>query len=449
MNLIANKKNTDFRNFRLGILYFLIIAFVLFVGVTLMLGSSADLPDVLSVERWSSISDSLNLILGLPIAFSGAYVAIAIASKATDIAAKQQAQETHSYYEGLHEQLIDNYYEITQSANQLVSAANRFEEAFYALLNKETSGKYGVLNFIDHDHRRAYIQDMLAQNRNRITDVLTDIHTDIKSHISQLVSSIDQAFKYSVVNETWNVSVHEPGRRSLLLEACGKGYFQGQFGDGDDRNWLGDAKMEITERLDLQEIGLSISESSDRIHPLLPFCLYVSELDDFRNEAQKPVKGLSFEVLLAGYFLMTNATRSKSGERSFFNSGVLFLVDLIDNLPKPEHIKLAFSHRLQKTESALSGSAAERNETDLHQKALEAYAKLSTDNKTLFSILAENIQLSNYSPRISKTRKVIEKVLDTYQSDDPNIPLLRINFELMSKAADDGEEIDYKQEQVA
>ena len=140
MNLIANKKNTDFRNFRLGILYFLIIAFVLFVGVTLMLGSSADLPDVLSVERWSSISDSLNLILGLPIAFSGAYVAIAIASKATDIAAKQQAQETHSYYEGLHEQLIDNYYEITQSANQLVSAANRFEEAFYALLNKETSG---------------------------------------------------------------------------------------------------------------------------------------------------------------------------------------------------------------------------------------------------------------------------------------------------------------------
>lgn len=297
--------------------------------------------------------------------------------------------------------------------------------------------------------RHAYIQDMLAQNRNRITDVLTDIHADIKSHISQLVSSIDQAFKYSVVNETWNVSVHEPGRRSLLLESCRKGFFQGHFGDGDDLNWLGDAKMEITERLDLQEIGLSISESSDRIHPLLPFCLYVSELDDFRNEAQKPVKGLSFEVLLAGYFLMTNATRSKSGERSFFNSGVLFLVDLIDNLPRPEHIKLAFSHRLQKTENALSGDHAVQNESDLHNKALEAWARLSTDNKTLFSILAENIQLSNYSPRISKTRKVLEKVLDTCQADDTDIPLLQINFELMSKAADDSDEIDYKQEKYA
>lgn len=207
--------------------------------------------------------------------------------------------------------------------------------------------------------------------------------------------------------------------------------------------------MEITERLDLQEIGLSITESSDRIHPRLPICLYVSELDDFRNEAQMSFKGLSFEVLLAGYFLMTNATRSKSGERSCFNSGVLFLVDLIDNLPRPERVKLAFSHRLQKTESALSGDHAVRNESDLHNKALEAWASLSTDNKTLFSILAENIQLSNYSPRISKTRKVLEKVLDTCQADDTDIPLLRINFELMSKAADDSDEIDYKQEKFA
>jgi hypothetical protein len=448
MKLSAGTTHADFRNFRRGIVYFLIIACFLFVAVTLLLGSSASLPGLLNVERWSSISDSLNLILGLPIAFSGAYVAIAIASKATDIAAKQQAQETRSYYEGLHEQLIDNYYEITQSANRLVSSANRFEEAFHALLHQETAGKYGVLNFIDEDHRRTYIQEMLSQNRNRITDVLTAIHADIKVHIGQLVSAIDQAFKYSVVNETWSVSVREPGRRSLLLEACRKGFFQGPFGDGDASDWLSDAKMEISERLDLQEIGHSLSESRDAIHPLLPFCLYVSELNDFRNDAGRPVRGLSFEVLLAGYFLMSNATRASAGNRAFFNSGVLFLVDLIDHLPRPEHIKLAFSHRLQKTESALAGVRGGPDAVDLHQSALEAYAALSNDNKTLFTVLAENIQLTNYSPRISKTRVVLEKVLDTYAAGDPSIPLLRINFELMSKAVDPDDALDFKQKQA-
>lgn len=40
-------------------------------------------------------------------------------------------------------------------------------------------------------------------------------------------------------------------------------------------------------------------------------------------------------------------------------------------------------------------------------------------------------------------------MLDTCQTDDTDIPLLRINFELMSKAADDSDEIDYKQEKFA
>ncbi|TVT60282.1 MAG: hypothetical protein FHK80_02380 [Azoarcus sp. PHD] len=75
--------------------------------------------------------------------------------------------------------------------------------------------------------RRAYIQDMLAQNRNRITDVLTDILADIKSHIRQLVSSIDQAFKYSVVNETWNVSLHEPGGAACCWSRAARASFRG------------------------------------------------------------------------------------------------------------------------------------------------------------------------------------------------------------------------------
>ena len=189
---MSKKKNQEFKNFTNGIVYFLCIALALFIVTIAFLNFSPDAPKFVDFERWSSITDAINLIIGLPIAFAGAYVAISIAGRAADISEKQQSQQDHIYYEQLHEQLIDNYFKITQSANQLVSAANRFEETFYLLLNRETSAKYGVINFIDDDHRRRYIQEMLVQNRNGISDLLNDIRDDIKQHIFHLIEAIDE-----------------------------------------------------------------------------------------------------------------------------------------------------------------------------------------------------------------------------------------------------------------
>ena len=430
------RKNQEFRNFKMGITYFLVVALVLFIGMIAVFSAPDTLKQV-NFAQWSTISDSINLIIGLPIAFAGAYVAISIASRAADIAARQQSQENHVYYEGLHEQLIDNYYGITQAANRLVSASNRFEEAFYSLLRKETSDKYSVINFIDDEHKISYIQDMLVANKHGVTDTLEALHIDIKTHIQQLIESIDLAFKYSAVNETWNVSVQDPAKKNLLVQACTDGYFSGRFADSDSTyNWLSDAKTVIMERLDLQEVSQTISE--ENTHPLLPFCFYISELNEFKKQSKKEYGSWSPEVLLAGYFLMTHYCQGQSNT-VYFNTGALFLVDLIDNLPTSEHIKFAFSKRQRQTDTLLNDDRLITNENSLYQVAQQSYSQLDNDNKKLFSLLAENIQLNHYSPQISKTKALLEKILKSHQPDTL-IPVLHIKYELLSEAdKDDGD----------
>ena len=425
------KKNQEFKNFTNGIVYFLCIALALFVVTIAFLNFSPDAPRFVDFERWSSITDAINLVIGLPIAFAGAYVAISIAGRAADISEKQQSQQDHIYYEQLHEQLIDNYFQITQSANQLVSAANRFEETFYSLLNRETSSKYSVINFIDDDHRRSYIQEMLVQNRNGIADVLNDIRDDIKQHIFHLIEAIDEAFKYSSVNETWNLSTSDPKHVSLLTEAQKMNLFIGDLHlSHKGQDWMMAAKSEILERLDLHQVSHAIRSDQQKTHPLLPFCLYLTELNDF--SAHHPLaKGNQYlEVLLAGYFLMTHVSLSEQDERIFLNSGALFLVDLIHSLPTSEHIKLAFSKRFLETEASYTGQDIETKGDNLFDSANDAYGKLDKNNQRLFSLLAQNIQFSHYSPRIRQTRTLIQEVLNNHTSGD-EIPLLRIKYELL------------------
>ncbi len=434
------RKNQEFRNFKMGIAYFLVVALILFIGMIVLLSAPGTLEQV-NFAQWSTISDSINLIIGLPIAFAGAYVAISIASRAADIAARQQTQENHVYYEGLHEQLIDNYYGITQAANRLVSASNRFEEAFYSLLRKETSDKYSVINFIDDEHKISYIQDMLVANKHGVTDTLETLHVDIKNHIQQLIEAIELAFKYSSVNETWNVSVQDPSKQNLLVKACTEGYFTGRFADSESTyNWLHDAKTVVMERLDLQEVSQSISEESN--HPLLPFCFYISELNEFKKQSKKTFGSWSPEVLLAGYFLMTHYCQQQSSA-VYFNSGALFLVDLITNLPTSEHIKLAFSKRQLQTETFAGNDTSISEELSLYQQAQSAYSQLDNDNKKLFSMLAENIQLNHYSPQISKTKSLLEKLLNNHQPNQ-HIPVLHIKLELLSDA--DNSDEDYREQ---
>jgi hypothetical protein len=432
----APRKNREFRDFKLGIIFLLFVSVILF-AVTLWWISPADMLALMHFDQWSAVADSLNLIIGLPIAFAGAYVAIAIASRTADISARQQSQELHTYYEGLHEQLIDSYYAITQSANSLVSASNRFEEGFYSFLKRETAAKYSVINFIDDQHKASYIQEILATNKNGITDVLEKLHTDIKQHIQQLVDSIDLAFKYSSVNESWNISVQAPGKKILLLDAYEHGYFKGQFiGAGSSENWLADAKNAVMERLDLQEVSNSLTGSNEKVHPLLPFCFYISELNELKESVGADLGRWSPEVLLAGYFLMTHTTPNQSGKCLYFNTGALFLVDLINNLPSSQQIKYAFSHRYAETEQILYGASDEASDNDLYKAAEDSYESLGDDSKKLFSMLSKNIQLSHYSPRIRSTRKTIEAVLATYGPDD-EIPLLGIKYELLNTASED------------
>ncbi|WP_299203675.1 hypothetical protein [uncultured Amphritea sp.] len=429
----SSRKNREFRDFKLGVIFLLLIALVLFTMI-LWLVSPKDMLDLVNFEQWSSVADSINLIIGLPIAFAGAYVAIAIASRTADISARQQSQELHTYYEGLHEQLIDNYFAITQSVNSLVSASNRFEEGFYSFLKRETAAKYSVINFIDDEHKASYIQEILETNRNGITDVLDKLHSDIKSHIQQLINSIDMSFKYSSINETWNISVRAPGKKILLLDACEKGFFKGRFiGHSNSESWLSDAKNAVMERLDLHEVSNSLSRSNEKVHPLLPFCFYISELNELMESEDPNLGRWSPEVLLAGYFLMTHTSPSQSGERVYFNTGALFLADLIDNLPSSEHIKFAFSQRYLETEKILYGTNDTAGEEDLYRMAEKSYHSLGNDSKMLFSMLSKNIQLSHYSPRIRSTRKVMEDVLSRYKPED-DIPLLSIKYELLNSA---------------
>lgn len=434
--MALSRKSSEFRDFKVGIIFLLCIALILF-AVILWFVSPADTLKLVSFDRWSTVADSINMIIGLPIAFAGAYVAIAIASRTADISARQQSQELHTYYEGLHEQLIDNYYAITQSVNSLVSASNRFEEGFYAFLKRETAAKYAVINFVDDQHKASYIQEMLATNKNGITDVLDRLHTDIKIHTQQLIESIDLAFKYSSINETWNISVRAPGKKVLLLDACEQGYFKGRYiGQADSEDWLSDAKNAVMERLDLQEVSHSLSGANEKVHPLLPFCFYISELNELRESAAIDLGQWSPEVLLAGYFLMTHTSPRESGGNVYFNSGALFLADLIDNLPSSEHIKFAFSKRYLETEKIFYGALDQVDEADLYKVAEQSYASLGDDSKKLFSMLSKNIQLSHYSPRIRSTRKAIEAVLSQYQPED-DIPLLGLKYELLSAASED------------
>lgn len=431
----ASGKTPEFRNFKLGIVQFLLISLVLFALLIWLLKSIPTITESVGFGQWSTITDWLNLILGVPIAFAGAYVAIAIASRAADIAAHQQAQENYNYYEELHQQLIDNYFGIARAADQLVSSANRFEEAFFALLTKETSEKYSVINFIDDDHRRNYVQGMLAKNHNGITDTLMTIHADIKSNIGNLLEAIELAFKHSIVNETWAISVAAPDNRNLLVECYLKQLFHGRFSDDADlSSWLNEAKSAVVERLDLQEISQSVSGDGDKAHPLLPFCLYLNELSDYKNRNSSLDSNMNLEVLLAGYFLMTHLSAKESDSNTYFNSGALLLVDLLETFPHPDYIKYAFANRLAHITHVSQGTQIAQEQSDLHKKSVTTYEALSDENKALFSLLAENIQLKHYAPRIRNTRNIIQQVLDQHEGEG-EVPLLQIRYELLSKSA--------------
>lgn len=431
------RKNQEFRNFTSGIIYFLCIALALFLITLGALNLAPDIPKLVDFDRWSSITDAINLVIGLPIAFAGAYVAISIAGRAADISEKQQSQQDHLYYEQLHEQLIDNYFTIAQASNQLVSAANRFEESFYTLLKRETASKYAVINFVDDDHRRRYIQEMLQQNRNGITDALNSIHDDIKQQIFQLLEAIDLAFKYASVNETWQVATSAPGYRSLLSEACHKGLFDGDFSpEHSGQEWLINARSEIMERLDLHQINHTLAAGQGDMHPLLPYCLYICELNDYAGKHRNLASSWNMEVMLAGYFLMTHACRSEGGERVYFNSGALFLVDLIHSLPTSEHIRLAFAKRFVHTETAFTGTSMQALGDDLYRSALNAYEGLDQNRQRLFLLLAENVQFAHYSTRIRKGRELVAQLFEQ-NPDADELPLLRIRYELLSAASDE------------
>ncbi len=437
---MATKKrnNQEFRNFTSGIFYSLCIALVLFLVTLMVLKLGPEMPDLLTFTRWSGISDAINLVIGLPIAFAGAYVAISIASRTQDLSEKQQSQQDHQYYEQLHEQLIDNYFEISRAADRLVSAANRFEEAFQGRLRHETSSRFAFINFIDEDHRRRYIQEMLEQNRDGISDKLGVLHEQIREQIHQLLEAVDLAFKHAAVNETWELASSDPHYSSLLAEACQMRLCTGAFADAKDgRDWLLEAKNEILERLDLHQIQDAIATEHDSVHPLLPYCLYVSELQDYKRRAGG--EDWYIEVLLAGYFLMTHASPRAADGRSFFNSGALFLMDLIHTLPSSEHVRLAFSRRYSDTEAVFHGAAPLPDVMDKYLAAVTASKRLSPNSQHLFMMLSRNIQFGHYSPRIRKTRQVLEQLLahSLEAGSSGQLSLLQIRYERLQQSDTD------------
>jgi hypothetical protein len=274
---------------------------------------------------------------------------------------------------------------------------------------------------------------MLAQNHNNITGTLMNIHADIKTNIGKLLEAIELAFKHSIVNETWAISVAAPTNRNLLVECYLKELFHGHFSDDADlSSWLNEAKSAVVERLDLQAISQSVSGDGDKAHPLLPFCLYLVELNDYKERSAGRYNTMNLEVLLAGYFLMTHLSAREVGSNTYFNSGALFLVDLLETFPKPDYIKYAFANRLSHITCVAQGSVVVQSNDNLYQRSDATYQALTDENKALFSLLAENIQLKHYAPRIRNTRKVIQQVLDEYQGEE-EVPLLQIKYELLSK----------------
>ncbi|SEG75167.1 hypothetical protein [Marinobacterium lutimaris] len=400
----------------------------------------------LPYSRWSGISDAINLVIGLPVAFAGAYVAISIASRTQDLSEKQQSQQDHQYYEQLHEQLIDNYFEISRAADRLVSAANRFEEAFHGRLRHETSSRFRLMNFIDEDHRRRYIQEMLEENRDGISEKLGMLHQEIRDQIYQLLEAIDLAFKHASVNETWELSSSDPYYYSLLAEACRRKLCYGDFDQAEDgRDWLLEAKNEILERLDLHQVQDAITSEHDSVHPLLPFCLYVSELQDYKRQVGQG--DWYIEVLLAGYFLMTHASTQATDGRSFFNTGALFLMDLIYTLPRSEHVRLAFSRRYADTEAVFNGSAplaasATASSYDIAKAASEG---LNSTSQHLFLTLSRNIQFDHYSPRIRKTHLMLSGLVAQGEEAGSKLSLLQIHYERLQQ--DDSDKFEMQKQE--
>ncbi len=426
------RKNQEFRNFTSGIFYSLCIALVLFLVTLLVLKLGPEVSDLVTFSRWSGISDAINLVIGLPVAFAGAYVAISIASRTQDLSEKQQSQQDHHYYEQLHEQLIDNYFEISRAGDRLVSAANRFEEAFHGRLRHETSSRFQLMNFVDEDHRRRYIQEMLVENRDGISEKLGALHQEIREEIYQLLEAIDLAFKHASVNETWDLASSDPHYYSLLAEACRLGLCCGDFDQAKDgRDWLLEAKNEILERLDLHQVQDAITSEHDSVHPLLPFCLYVSELQDYKRHAGKG--DWYIEVLLAGYFLMTHMSPQATDGRSFFNTGALFLMDLINTLPTSEHVRLAFSRRYADTEAVFSGSAPLPENASSYSTAKAASEGLNATSQHLFLTLSRNIQFAHYSPRIRKTHQVLTELVTQGEDAGSKLSLLQIRYERLQQ----------------
>lgn len=423
----SKPKNLEFRNFITGIIYSLGIASFLFLAILLVLKVGHDIPALVSFQRWSGISDAINLVFGLPIAFAGAYVAISIASRTQDLSERQQSQQDYRYYEQLHEQLIDNYFDISRAADHLVSAANRFEEAFWGRLKQETSSRFAFMNFIDAEHRRSYIQDMLQQNRDGISDRLSELHQDIREHINGLLEAIDVAFKHAAVNETWELSTADPGYKSLLAEGSNKGLCRAEFTE-NGREWLLEAKNEILERLDLHQIQDAIDQGENGMHPLLPYCLYVSDLYDLRRKSED--NGWYVEVLLAGYFLM--AHESTLDQNSFFNSGALFLMDLIETLPSSEHVRLAFARRHADTEAAFCGTDPVALE-EHYAAAIASSKRVDTHTHHLFLVLSRNIQFTHYSPRIRKTRQSLVNHIQRASSTHDAFRSLQVRYEQLQR----------------
>ena len=125
------------------------------------------------------------------------------------------------------------------------------------------------------------------------------------------------------------------------------------------------------------------------------------------------------------------ATKEGDG-KTYCNSGGLLRVDLLGTCPHPDYIKCAFANRLAHISRVSQGSLDEQEDSDLHKKSVTAYEALSDETKALFSLLAENIQLKHYAPRIRSTRQIIQQVLDQHQGEG-EVPLLQIKFELLTK----------------
>ncbi|BBP44459.1 hypothetical protein [Thiosulfativibrio zosterae] len=415
----TTQQGGEFLRFKKGIWQFVILSSILFSGATALFLTVPGLEATVGFERWGDLADSFNLILGLPIAFAGAYVAIIIAQRATDIAERQQTQDNFNYYQGLHEEVIDNYFAIAKATSRLVSASNRFEETFNGVLQQHTQNKYRVISFLDDEQLQKFIAKLLDKNVDGLTDRLENHYEQVKEAILDFTETLDEAFKHAIVNETWLLSNEDKAKHSLVLKALLNEGLMGQDNHPTNfANWLINAKDDILERLDLQ-----VTNAQNDTHPLLPYCYYLAKLNDLDNQ-QWQLKEAHKEVLLAGYFLLV---RPRENQKGFFNLGCLLLLDLLNAMPSSQHVALAFA---QRRAQMLQIQDNTQTSTGLSQ-AQHEFTQLDDKTKQLFIRLAENVQLGHYAPRIRRAYDWLNSHID-----QTALPFLDIQLELHSKASD-------------